>query len=191
MQTDVVVIGGGGSGLAAAIGAASSGARAVLLEKNPELGGTTACSIGSISASGTSHQKRMGIVDSPDEHYEDMGLFPKPASRPDNDALRRILAHNVPETVGCLSAMGVEFLGPMEEPPHRKPRMHNVLPNSRAYIFHMERHARGIGVEIMTNARARRLRVSQGQVVGVEFDRADGTAEAVHALRGGVLASGA
>lgn len=33
---------------------------------------------------------------------------------------------------------GVEFLGLLEEPPHRKPRMHNVLPSSRAYIYHLE-----------------------------------------------------
>lgn len=191
MQTDVVVIGGGGSGLAAAIGAANSGARVVLLEKNPELGGTTAWSIGAISASQTPHQKRMGIVDSPDEHYEDMGLFSNQfASRPDNDALCRILADNVPETIRWLSAMGMEFLGPMEEPPHRKPRMHNVLPNSRAYIFHLARHARSAGVEILTNARAQRFVMSDGQVAGVEFERADGRAEVVHAARGVVLASG-
>ena len=191
MQTDVVVIGGGGSGLAAAIGAANSGARVVLLEKNRELGGTTAWSVGSISASQTPHQKRMGIVDSPDEHFEDMGLFSKQfASRPDNDALCRILADNVPETIRWLSAMGIEFLGPMHELPHRKPRMHNVLPNSRAYIFHLGRHARRAGVEILTNARAQRFVMSGGHVAGVEFERSDGRAEVVHAARGVVLASG-
>lgn len=191
MQTDVVVIGGGGAGLAAAIGAANSGARVILLEKNPNLGGTTAHSVGSISASRTFHQKRMGIVDSPDEHYEDMELFSKKyASRPDNDVLRRILADNVPETVRWLSAIGVEFFGPMEEPPHRKPRMHNVMPNSRAYIYHLERHARIVGVGIVANARARRFVMNQDGVAGVEFDRADGGSEIVYASRGVVLASG-
>ena len=54
--TDVIVVGGGGSGLAAAIEAASVGRRVILLEKAPKLGGTTAWSIGSISASATPHQ---------------------------------------------------------------------------------------------------------------------------------------
>ena len=49
MRTDVVVVGGGGTGVAAAIGARSSGANVVLLEKNATLGGTTARSIGSIT----------------------------------------------------------------------------------------------------------------------------------------------
>ena len=53
--TDVVVIGGGGSGLAAAIEAATLGRRVVLLEKAPQLGGSTRWSIGSITA--TNHQK--------------------------------------------------------------------------------------------------------------------------------------
>ena len=38
---------------------------------------------------------------------------------------------------------GVRFYGPMPEPPHSQPRMHNVLPNSRAFITtSTTRHAR-------------------------------------------------
>jgi succinate dehydrogenase/fumarate reductase flavoprotein subunit len=191
MKADVVVVGGGGTGLAAAIGAATDGARVVLLEKNPKLGGTTARSIGSISATQTSHQKREGISDTPDEHFEDMAKFSKQhANRPDNEELARLLVDNVPETVRWLSAMGVEFFGPLEEPPHRKPRMHQIMPNSAAYIFHLERHARSIGVNIITDARVQRLLVSDEEVTGVEFLRGDGAVETVEAARGVILAAG-
>lgn len=190
MESDVVVVGGGGAGLAAAIEAASLGANVVLLEKNAALGGTTARSIGSITATCTPHQMRAGIADSPEEHYEDMPLFARDLARPDNETLRRVLTENVPETVRWLCELGVEFFGPLEEPPHRKPRMHNVLPNSRAYIFHLERRARRLGVRIFTGARARRLLVAGGRVAGVEFDQNGQHGLRVLARRGVVLATG-
>ena len=96
MAIEILVIGGGGSGLATAVSAAEVGARVTVLEKNPTCGGTTANSVGSVSAAGTVYQKRMGMIDSPDDHYEDMALFPARDGedradrvRPDNDALRR------------------------------------------------------------------------------------------------------
>ena len=191
MVADVVVVGGGGSGLAAAIEAASLGREVVLLEKNHELGGTTAKSIGSISASATPHQIRKGIKDSPREHFEDMPKFhDKLAERPDNQALRRILTENLPETFRWLMSMGVEFMGPMPEPPHRKMRMHNVLPNSQAYIYHLERSARRIGVAIHTDVRARRLLRDGERVVGVLCSTKAGGDREFLARGGVVLASG-
>ncbi|HSW19501.1 MAG TPA: FAD-dependent oxidoreductase [Ramlibacter sp.] len=189
MNTDVVVIGGGGSGLSAAITAAQAGARVVLLEKNPKLGGTTACSIGSISATGTAYQKRMGIVDEPQAHFEDLALFNQEAKRPDNTALSRILVDNVPDTFRWLNEAGIEFFGPSEELPHRQPRMHNVMPNSRAYIYHLERLARGAGVEIRTDCRALRFLTEGDEVTGVEYMQA-GRKQTLLATRSVVLASG-
>ena len=91
----------------------------------------------------------------------------------DNDPLRRILCEHVPETFAWLLSLGVRFYGPMPEPPHRVPRMHNVLPNSRSYIWHLERHARRIGVAIRCGTRARRLIQDGGRVIGVETGNAE------------------
>src|SRR5271169_5279763 len=74
-ETDIIVIGGGGSGLAAAVTAAETGCRVTLVEKQAELGGTTGRSVGSITASATRLQRAAGIVDSPDRHFEDIALF--------------------------------------------------------------------------------------------------------------------
>jgi fumarate reductase flavoprotein subunit len=164
---DVIVVGGGGSGLAAAIEARAIGARVVLLEKNPKLGGSTAWSIGSVTASGTPHQKRAGIMDYAEDHWRDMAGFNGDLDSHDNPALRRVLADDIPDTFRWLLSHGVRFYGPMPEPPHQKPRMHNVLPNSRSFITHLEKAARKAGVEIRFNARATRLQTDKGRVTGV------------------------
>jgi succinate dehydrogenase/fumarate reductase flavoprotein subunit len=167
-EFDVVVIGGGGSGLAAAIEARAAGARVVLLEKNDRLGGSTAWSVGSITTTDSPHQRRRGISDIPDDHFRDMPLFAGDLAGRDNDELRRILCDEIPETFRWLLSLGVRFFGPMPEPPHRQPRMHNVLPNARSFIYHLERHARGAGVEIRTGVRAERLITDAGRVIAVE-----------------------
>ncbi len=186
---DVIVIGGGGSGLAAAIEAASLGRTVSLIEKGEDLGGTTGRSIGSIAATNTPHQFRKGIQDSPEDHLRDFREFNAKLNLPGNETLARMLVENVPETFRWLQSMGIEFFGPMAELPHRKPRMHNVLPDSRAYIFHLERRARQLGVEVRTGSAARKLLVEGGRVVGVECETASGPIT-VRARGGVVLCTG-
>jgi succinate dehydrogenase/fumarate reductase flavoprotein subunit len=164
----VVVVGGGGAGLAAAIEARAAGASVALLEKNARLGGSTAWSIGSISATGTPHQQRRGIADDPADHWADMPGFAGALAARDNDALRRILCDEVPAAFRWLMESGISFMGPMPEPPHRQPRMHNVLPNSRAYIYHLERRARRAGVAIFSKVRVEGIVQAAGRVTGVE-----------------------
>ncbi len=186
---DVVIVGGGGSGLAAAIEAREAGARVVLLEKNPRLGGSTAWSIGSMTATRTPHQRAKGIVDDPRHHWEDMpGFAPDLAGR-DNDELRKILCDEVPAAFQWLLDSGVRFMGPMPEPPHRQPRMHNVLPNSRAFIYHLERRARKAGVIIRCDTHVDELIVRDGRVAGVRARHRERVAE-ILGTRGVVLAAG-
>jgi len=63
-QFDVVVIGSGAAGLSAALAAAVHGARVLVLEKSPLLGGTTAMSGGCIWVPGHHHMARLGVADS-------------------------------------------------------------------------------------------------------------------------------
>lgn len=187
-QFDVIVVGGGGSGLAAAIEARAAGARVVLIEKNPALGGSTAWSIGSITATGTPHQARKGVVDSTEAHWRDMAGFNGDLDARDNPALRRVLADAMPDTFRWLLAHGIRFYGPMPEPPHTKPRMHNVLPNSRSYITNLERVARKTGVIIQTGLRVTSLATEGERVIGVDCD-ANGTTKQFRAAAT-VLAAG-
>ncbi len=186
---DVVVVGAGGAGLAAAIEARESGARVLLLEKNERPGGSTAWSIGSISSTQTPHQRRRGIADTPADHWADMPGFAGDLDPRDNPALRRVLCDEIPGTFQWLLDSGIRFMGPMPEPPHRQPRMHNVLPNSRSFIYHLTRRARKAGVTLCCGARVQRLLLEDGRVTGVEAE-VEGRVRTFLASGGVILSAG-
>ena len=192
IETDVVVVGGGGSGLAAAIEAAGLGRRVIVLEKNLHLGGTTRLSVGSVSACRTPLQRWKGIQDSQQEFAEDMGRFNAERGLGDRDnlELRRLVAEESTRTFEWLVGMGIEFFGPMPEPPNRVPRMHNVVPNSSAYIYTLSGHARRRGVDIRLGTKAERLLTRDGRVTGVEARSVDGAALEIVARLGVILATG-
>jgi succinate dehydrogenase/fumarate reductase flavoprotein subunit len=187
---DVVVVGGGGAGLAAASEAARLGRTVVVLEKNPEPGGSTSWSVGSISATNTPHQRRIGIKDTPDEHFEDMAKHAGALAPRDNPALRRILVDHTNEMLEWLMRLGVVFVGPMPEPPHRYHRMHNVVPNSRSFAYHLTRYCRRLGVDIRTSMAARKFITEGERVTGVDAMDGAGRARQFVARGGVVLASG-
>lgn len=188
-RTDVVIVGGGGAGLAAALEAASQGVDVVLLEKNPVLGGTTALAVGSVTASGTTLQRQAGIEDSTEDHFEDMGRFAGDLAPRDNSTLRRQYVERSGETMEWLRQHGPVFLGPLAEPPHRRARMHNVLPGSRAYVHHLSRAARRAGVQIRAGTQAVRPVVTDGRVTAIQC-RGPAGEYRLEARRGVVLAAG-
>jgi len=187
---DVIVVGGGGAGLSAAAEAARLGRSVILLEKNAGTGGTTSWSVGSVTATNTPHQRRAGIQDSPEAHFEDLALHAGALSSRDNLALRRILVDNTTDMLEWLMRLGVVFVGPMPEPPHRYPRMHNVVPNSRSFAYHLTRHCLELGVDIRTGTKTERL-VQENGGVAVEARTSGGETEIFRARGSVVLASAA
>ncbi len=191
LEVDVAVVGGGGAGLAAAAEAAAAGARVVLLEKRAGLGGTTGIAVGSFTAAGTAFQKRIGVADDASAHAEDMALI-APGLEHRNDAgLRALLAHEAPATLSWLAGMGVEFHGPLPEPPNRVPRMHNVVPNAKSYIAVLHRRALSRGVKILLQHRVAALsRDHAGRVTGVKVEDSGGRVLTVGARKSVILAAG-
>lgn len=64
IDCDVVIIGAGGAGLTAAAQAAENGAKVVVLEKMPMVGGNSLKATGGMNAAGTDYQAALGITDS-------------------------------------------------------------------------------------------------------------------------------
>lgn len=186
MNYDIIVVGSGSAGLAAAISAAENGAKTLMIEKNPVLGGTTGWSVGSITTSASPHQRARDIYDTPDDHYADMELFHGERLKGrDNLKLRRLLVDNTPPTFDWLLSLGLVFYGPMPEPPHTQPRMHNILPNSRMLIHHLSKRARRLGVDIRLSAPMENLIVEDRRVTGVVVG-----GENIRADKGVILAAG-
>src|SRR3954462_5636236 len=96
---DVLVIGGGGAGMSAAISAATSGSKVIILEKCAKAGGSTGMSVGSFTAANTSYQYRAGVNDSIELFIEDMKVANGADEERENKELRRILAENAGPTV--------------------------------------------------------------------------------------------
>ena len=188
---DIIVIGGGGTGLMSAYAAARHGRSVLVLEKGDALGGTTKLSVGTICSSSTALQKRAGIDDDPDAHFRDMELFFNGLDNRDNRALRRILVDEVPETIAILEDLGVVFMGPLPEPPHQKPRLHAIIPHSRGFITHLEKACRKLGVEFELSIKAQELIVENGRVIGVKAHKnGRDKPDIFKARRGVIIASG-
>ncbi|MGE0418200.1 MAG: FAD-dependent oxidoreductase, partial [Acetobacteraceae bacterium] len=71
-ETDIIVVGAGAAGLAAALTAADAGAEVLLLEKTAEPGGSSRICGGLLAFAGTDLQKNHGIEDSSDLLYQDL-----------------------------------------------------------------------------------------------------------------------
>ncbi len=116
-EADVVVIGAGATGLPAAIVAREAGARVILVEAEPDIGGHAITSGGNIPlGGGTSAQKKAGIEDSPDILFRDLTDWSivQPNGFPDyryNDReIVRAFADNSAPSFEWLVSHGVVFI---------------------------------------------------------------------------------
>jgi 3-oxosteroid 1-dehydrogenase len=69
LEADVVAIGSGIGGLAAAIASHDMGASALVVERSSQVGGVTALSMGEVWVAGNHHARALGIQDSPESGY--------------------------------------------------------------------------------------------------------------------------
>lgn len=105
-NTDVVVIGAGGAGLTAAITATEKGAKVIVLEKMPMVGGNTLRSTGGLNAAGTKYQEALGIKDSPELFYEDTM---KGGYNKNNPELVKVLTTKAKDAIEWLETIGAKL----------------------------------------------------------------------------------
>ncbi len=191
-ETDVVVVGGGSTGCAAAMSAAEAGAKVILLEAAPALGGSSTLCVGSVTAPLSKMQKDAGIQDSVDAYVEDILKMTGANAARVNKEMLRLLAENGGPTIDWLVSLGVQFAGPFEYPEeHRANRMHMLMPDSRAWPKVLQPAMEQKGVEILLQTKAVELfHDASNRVLGVKAtDATSGKTIAIKARRGVMLAA--
>lgn len=103
---DVIVVGSGGAGMAAAISAKDAGADVAIFEKMPVIGGNTSKSSGGMNASETKFQKEQSIEDSNDLFYEETLKGGKGTNNP--ELLRYMVDHSA-DAIDWLDSMGIRL----------------------------------------------------------------------------------
>jgi fumarate reductase flavoprotein subunit len=159
---DVVVIGAGGAGLAAAVTAAEAGASVLVIEAADKPGGSTALAGGSFMAAGTSVQAAAGYPgDTPDALFDYYLTFNRWDVEP---AVARRFCHEALPTFEWLTGLGVRF-GPDglyragREP---SPRSHRPVGGGQAYVDALYRAAGARGLDFAFGRRADRLGMDAG-----------------------------
>lgn len=197
-QTDIVVIGSGLAGLAAAIEAREAGASVIVLEKMAVTGGNTRISDGGLAAPGNFLQKRMGIEDSPELFREDMLKAGMGLNHPE---LVAIVAEKAAAVIDWTrEVLGVQYLQRLDRfGGHSAARSLTTRSHSGVDIIKaQEKKLRGLGVEIRTRCLLTALLTdSRGAVRGVAFrpgyrfpEESDIPGKTLRAARAVVLATG-
>lgn len=187
LNTQLLVVGGGLAGFAAALSAAEAGLQVLLLEKTAATGGSSAMSGGCLAFAGTDLQREHGIEDSAELLFRDLVEVGK--GECDED-LVRAYTDNQLATYEWLKQHGVRFQPVIETASGQSvPRVHNVDPADM--VRQLQQAALNTGrVELLHQTRARRLlRDMGGRVIGVTAEQAGRTLE-IHAERGVILACG-
>jgi fumarate reductase flavoprotein subunit len=105
-QADVVVIGSGGAGLAAAVAALDKGVRVIVLEKEPVAGGNTKLAAGGMNAAETAAQRKLGIADKKQTMIDDTM---KGGHNVNDPALVAELANQSAASIDWLTELGADM----------------------------------------------------------------------------------
>lgn len=196
---DVVVIGSGFAGLAAAYEAKKAGASVVILEKMRTPGGNSIINGGVISAAGSPMADKEGIKDSPELLLKDMlaaGLHLNHVE------LARMVAYESTNTVlWTIDELGVKYKDSRltQEGGHSVPRMYTTYNSSGSAIVQQQlAKLKELGLQPKTQSCLTQIyRDADGRVKGVQirekyvFPKSDsGTIKNIKARKAVVLASG-
>ena len=197
-KSDVVVIGSGFAGLAAAIEAANAGASVIILEKMKGRGGNSVISDGLVAAAGSALQRGHGIEDSPQDMFADMLKAGLGLNHPE---LVQLLVEKSAATLQwTIDELRVQYQKKVTQlGGHSRPRSHTTCNQSGAIIIRqMLAKINALGITVRSRVYFEKfIRDTNESIIGVkvrdgyQFPEADsGSAKYIKASKAVVLASG-
>src|SRR5215470_10001087 len=182
---DVLVVGAGACGLAAAIAAHDSGAGVAIVEKLDRPGGNSSLSTGSVPAAGTRFQRDAGIVDSVERFIDDLMRTGGPTDCP--HLLRRLVETSAATVEWLADAVGarIALVTAYKHVGHSVPRLH--APASRRgqdlvddLLVAAERRAIPLAVG---NGATALVADANGGVIGADIETASGEKQCIVARK--------
>jgi len=178
-EADVIIIGGGASGITAAVASAEKDASVIVLEKGSTTGGAANMGMG-IFAVESKYQKAQ-LIDFTKEDAFNL-LMNYTHWRVDARLVRRYIEQSS-NTIEWMESLGVEFLGAYKYFEKSTQTWHIVktkgsnapAERSASNMFRaLTERAEELGVEVLYNTKATKILSENGYVTGVEFIGAEG-----------------
>jgi fumarate reductase flavoprotein subunit len=166
---DVVVVGSGGAGLAAAIQAHDEGASVLIVEKMPTIGGNTIKASAGMNAAETRFQRVKGIQDSKELFFAETL---KGGGNKNNPELLRRFVENAPEAIEWLARRGIMLndittTGGMSIDRTHRPRDGSAVGGY--LISGLVRNVTKRGIDVMLDTSVEEILFTEGEVRGVRL----------------------
>ncbi len=170
---DVIVIGGGFSGMNAALEASTNGAKVMLIEKNSDLGGSIRYAGGTLSGAGTKMQEAAGIEDTEENFIADIERMGGGINVPELTAKH---VSKAAAAVDWMDSLGADFGDRIPTQPGSYdafgiPREHRVSGKGQEMVAIVkplleEKVNEGV-LEILLNTEVKDIIIEEGAVTGV------------------------
>ena len=167
-HVQALVIGAGGSGLAAAITLQEQGIETLVVDKMANAGGATALTGALINGGCSKQQAERGVTDDVQTMFMDAMVY---GSFQNDARMTWLMVNNTGDSVDWLhDTVGVEFEEAINHfPEHTKGKLPGYLTGT------MEQHYLSNGGELLLETRAQHLLTEDGRVIGASCSTADGT----------------
>lgn len=174
-HVQALVIGAGGSGLAAAITLQEQGIETLVVDKMANAGGATALTGALINGGCSKQQAERGVTDDVQTMFMDAMVY---GSFQNDARMTWLLVNNTGDSVDWLhDTVGVEFEEAINHfPEHTNDRAFYPKGKQPGYLTGtMEQHYLSNGGELLLETRAQHLLTEDGRVIGASCSTADGT----------------